>query len=65
MGDKFFLDHLQAEVIVITNNGFTCRGKIDGSGGSMIDFFVISKILQLLEFVSSDSFKCMKTITSS
>ena len=43
-GDTFFLDHLQAGVITITNNNFTCRGKKDGSGGSMLDFFIISKI---------------------
>ena len=44
-GSKRFLDHLDAEIVEVTNSNFTCRGGSSTEGGSMIDYFIISKVL--------------------
>ena len=49
-GEKTFLDHMQAEIVEVTNSGFTCRGNANSYGGSMIDYFIISKALLCLMF---------------
>ena len=44
-GERNFLDHVNAEIVVVTNSEFTCRGKSGTTGGSMIDYFLVSKVL--------------------
>ena len=44
-GDKSWLDKMDAELVTVQNSEFTCRGKKGNSGGSMIDYFIISKSL--------------------
>ena len=44
-GSVNFLDHVNAEIVVVTNSDFTCRGKAGTTGGSMIDYFLVSKVL--------------------
>ena len=43
--DKAWLDFMNAELITVSNSDFTCRGKLGETGGSMIDYFIISKKL--------------------
>ena len=44
-GEKLFLDHIDAEILEVSNSLFTCRGKAGTTGGSMIDYFIISRSL--------------------
>ena len=43
MGDKTWLDFMDAELITVSNSDFNCRGKLGETGGSMIDYFIISE----------------------
>ena len=45
IGDKNWLDFMNAEILTVGNSNFTCRGKEGTTGGSMIDYFIISKNL--------------------
>ena len=45
IGDKNWLDFMNAEILTVGNSNFTCRGKEGATGGSMIDYFIISKNL--------------------
>ena len=42
-GDRTFLDHMDADIIEVNNSAFTCRGKEGTTGGSMIDYYLISR----------------------
>ena len=43
-GDKSWLDKMGAELVTVQNSSFTCRGMKGSSGGSMIDYIIISEI---------------------
>ena len=45
IGDKNWLDFMNAEILTVGNSTFTCRGKEGAIGGSMIDYFIMSKNL--------------------
>ena len=42
-GDTSCLDKMGAELVTLQNSSFTCRGKKGSSGGSMIDYIIISR----------------------
>ena len=44
-GDQNFLDHMEAEIVVVRNSPITCTGALNEEGGSNIDYFVMSKCL--------------------
>ena len=45
VGDQTWLDSMNAELLTVGNSTFTCRGKLGETGGSNIDYFIISKKL--------------------
>ena len=45
MGNQQFLDQIDAEIVEVTNSKITCRGGNSAEGGSMIDDFIMSKVL--------------------
>ena len=44
-GDRTWLDNMNAEISTDINSSFTCRGKQGDTGGSNMDYFIISKCL--------------------
>ena len=46
-GEEKFLDHIDAEIVVVQDSKFTCTGAKHMDGGNMFDYFIISKILLL------------------
>ena len=48
VGEKTWLEHMDAEIVTVSNSKFTCRGKQGQEGGSNIDYFIISRKLMPL-----------------
>ena len=42
-GDRRFLDHIDCEILEVTNGLFSCRGKTNEVGGSNTDDFIVSR----------------------
>ena len=53
------LDRLKAEIVQVTSSAVTCRGAANTTGGSMIDYFMISRsLLGVLISVLADFSSC-------
>ena len=44
-GDKTFLEHLAADIVVARNSSFTCTGANNAEGGRNIDYYILSNSL--------------------
>ena len=45
LGEQIFLEHMQAEIVTVTNSEITCKGADNEDGGSNIDYVIISVCL--------------------
>ena len=48
VGDKTWLAQMNAEIVTVTNSEFTCVAGKSSKGGSMIDYFIMSRPLVAL-----------------
>ena len=44
-GDQKFLEHMEAEIVMVRNSAITCTGARNENGGNNIDYIVMSKCL--------------------